>query len=46
LPEINARMVEQGAEIVADSPEQFGVFIKTELAKWTKIIRETGMRLE
>ena len=46
LPEINARMVEQGAEIVADSPEQFGGFIKTELAKWTKIVRETGMRLE
>jgi tripartite-type tricarboxylate transporter receptor subunit TctC len=46
LPEINARMLEQGAEIVADSPEQFGGFIKTELAKWTKIVRETGMRLE
>jgi len=46
LPEINARMVEQGAEIVAHSPDQFGVFIKTELAKWTKIVRETGMRLE
>jgi len=46
LPDINARIAEQGAEIVADSPEQFGAFIKTELAKWTKIVRETGMRLE
>ncbi len=46
LPEINARIVEQGAEIVADSPDQFGVFIKAELAKWTKIVRETRMRLE
>jgi len=46
LPDINARMAEQGAEIVADSPEEFGAFIKTELAKWTKIVRETGMRLE
>jgi len=46
LPEINARMVEKGAEIVADSPDQFGVFIKTELAKWTKIVREMGMRPE
>ncbi len=36
----------QGAEIVADSPDQFGVFIKAELAKWTKIVRETRMRLE
>ena len=46
LPDINARIAEQGAEIVADSPEQFGAFIKSELAKWTKIVRETGMRVE
>jgi len=46
LPDISARMAEQGAEIVADSPEEFGAFIKTELAKWTRIVRETGMRLE
>jgi len=46
LPDINARMVEQGAEIVADSPEEFGAFIRTELAKWTRIVRETGMRVE
>jgi tripartite-type tricarboxylate transporter receptor subunit TctC len=46
LPDINARIAEQGAEIVADSPEQFGAFIKSELAKWTRIVRETGMRLE
>ena len=46
LPDINARMIDQGSEIVADSPEHFGAFIKSELAKWTKIVRETGMRLE
>ncbi len=46
LPDITARIAEQGAEIIADSPEQFGVFIKSELAKWTRIVRETGMRLE
>ena len=46
LPDINARMIDQGSEIVADSPEHFGAFIKSELAKWTKIVKETGMRLE
>ncbi len=46
LPDINARVIDQGSEIVADSPEHFGAFIKSELAKWTKIVRETGMRLE
>jgi len=46
LPDISARIVDQGSEIVASSPEEFGAFIKSELAKWTKIVRETGMRVE
>jgi tripartite-type tricarboxylate transporter receptor subunit TctC len=45
-PEMSARMLDQGAVMVADSPEDFGTFIRNELAKWSKIARESGIKLE
>jgi hypothetical protein len=39
-------LLDLGAEIVADSPDQFGAFMKAELVKWSKLLRETGIRLE
>lgn len=34
----------QGAQPVGSSPEQFESYLKSEIAKWTKVIRETGIR--
>jgi len=36
----------QGGEIVASTPEQFGDLIKSETAKWGKIIREKNIRID
>jgi tripartite-type tricarboxylate transporter receptor subunit TctC len=36
----------QGGEIVASTPEQFGGLIKSETAKWGKIIREKNIRID
>jgi tripartite-type tricarboxylate transporter receptor subunit TctC len=36
----------QAAEIVASTPEQFGELIKSESAKWGKIIREKNIRVD
>lgn len=38
-PEILQRFTAEGAEAVGNSPEQFGDYIKTETARWTKIIK-------
>ena len=46
LPEIRARLVDLGADIGTGSPDQFGALIKDELGKWSKLIKETGIRLE
>jgi tripartite-type tricarboxylate transporter receptor subunit TctC len=35
-----------GAEVVADTPEQFANFIKADVAKWTRVIKEAGIRIE
>jgi tripartite-type tricarboxylate transporter receptor subunit TctC len=37
-PDIKARLVEQGFEIVANTPEQFEKFQATELARWKNVI--------
>jgi len=44
--EIGARLRDLGTDVVAESPEQFSALIKTELVKWSKLIKEAGIRLE
>jgi tripartite-type tricarboxylate transporter receptor subunit TctC len=45
-PAVQARMAEQGNEIVASSPAQFGVFLSQESSKWAKVIKENNIQLE
>ena len=45
-PNVQARMAEQGNEVVASSPAQFGVFLSQESAKWAKVIKDNNIQLE
>lgn len=45
-PAVQSRMAEQGNEIVASSPAQFGVFLNQESAKWARVIKEKNIQLE
>ncbi len=42
-PEMRDRLISQGAEPQTNSPEQFAAYIKSEIAKWAKIVRDTGI---
>jgi tripartite-type tricarboxylate transporter receptor subunit TctC len=46
LPELKDRLLAEGADPVGSSPEQFGEFIKSEIAKWSKVIRAAGIKAE
>ncbi len=46
LPDVRARLLDLGADMVGDSPEQFGQFMKAELVKWSKLIKDAGIRLD
>ncbi len=37
---------DQGAEMVGSTPEEFSAFIKKDIAKWEKVIREAGIKVE
>jgi tripartite-type tricarboxylate transporter receptor subunit TctC len=42
-----ARSFEQkGFDIIASTPDEFAVHLKTELAKWGKVIKDRGMRAD
>jgi tripartite-type tricarboxylate transporter receptor subunit TctC len=39
-PEMRERLLAVGAEGVGSTPEEFAAFIRTELATWSKVVRE------
>ncbi|OGA48613.1 MAG: LacI family transcriptional regulator [Betaproteobacteria bacterium RIFCSPLOWO2_12_FULL_62_58] len=46
LKEVNDALDKQGAEAQGSTPEQFAAFIKTEHAKWAKVVKTAGVRIE
>ena len=44
--ELKTRLASLLAESTASTPEQFGVFVKGELAKYEKVVRASGARVE
>jgi tripartite-type tricarboxylate transporter receptor subunit TctC len=46
VPEVRQRLTGLGFEPVGSTPKQFAAFIRTELDKWGRIIREAGIKVE
>jgi len=42
-PEVRRELAALGAEPVGDTPDEFGAFLKTDMARWGKIIQEKGI---
>lgn len=46
IPAIRERALQDGATPVGNTPAQFDRFVRDEIAKWTRIIRDAGIKLE
>jgi tripartite-type tricarboxylate transporter receptor subunit TctC len=46
MPDVRASYTESGFETVADTPEAFAAFIKSEHTRWGKLIVEAGIRAD
>ncbi|MBI3068620.1 MAG: tripartite tricarboxylate transporter substrate binding protein [Betaproteobacteria bacterium] len=46
LEEVKGRFSSQSIEVVTSTPERFGEFIRTELAKWRNVVKTSGMRVD
>lgn len=45
-PDLKARLIEAGADPVGSTPEEYTAFIKSEIAKWAKVINAAGIKGE
>jgi len=46
LPEVHERILADGSEPVGSSPEDFRRFMLADLAKWAKVVKESGAKLD
>lgn len=45
-PDIKEKFLNVGVESVGTTPERFAAILKTEMAKWGKLIKDAGIRIE
>ena len=45
-PDVKEQVARTGSEVAADTPEEFATFVRNENAKWTKVIRDSGIKPE
>ena len=46
MPDVRAKLVEGGLDPIVSSPEEFGEFIRAEIAKWSKVAKDVGARVD
>ena len=44
--DMRERLTKLASEVMADTPEQFAAFQKAEIAKWAKVVRDSGARID
>ncbi len=45
-PDVARRLEEMGVEVVGNSPEEFGAFIRGEIERWTRVARAANVKLD
>ena len=46
LPDLQQRLASEGCDAVGSTPEQLGAYIRTEMARWAKVVKASGMQAE
>lgn len=44
LPELRGKLTDLGMEVIGNSPDEFASVIKSEIPKWAKMIKESGIK--
>jgi tripartite-type tricarboxylate transporter receptor subunit TctC len=45
-PEVERRLLAEGSEIGGIPPEAFAAYIRNEIVKWTRVVKEAGIKVE
>jgi len=43
LPDVRAKLVEQGSTVIAGTPQEFGSFIRSEFYRWKKVVDDARL---
>lgn len=46
LPDVREKLAQLGAEVTTNSPEEFGAWMKSEVANWSKVIKDANIKIE
>jgi tripartite-type tricarboxylate transporter receptor subunit TctC len=46
LKDVQDALARQGAEAQTSTPQEFAAFLKTEHAKWARVVKESGIRIQ
>lgn len=46
LPDVTQRLAGDGVEAVGITPEQFGAYLRAEVAKWNKVVKAAGIKAD
>lgn len=46
IPEINRRIVELGFDVVGNSPDAFGALVREDIAKWQRVVKLSGAKVD
>jgi tripartite-type tricarboxylate transporter receptor subunit TctC len=46
LPEFRDRLAAEGADPIGGTPEAFGAYLRSEMTKWAKVIKQSGARVD
>ncbi|HYF60154.1 MAG TPA: tripartite tricarboxylate transporter substrate binding protein [Burkholderiaceae bacterium] len=44
--ETRQKLIAQGTEILGSTPEEYAAYLRSELARWSKVVQETGAKAE
>jgi tripartite-type tricarboxylate transporter receptor subunit TctC len=46
MPDVNARLLAQGVDVIGMPPQEFSGYVKSEVAKWEKVIKDAKIKPE
>jgi tripartite-type tricarboxylate transporter receptor subunit TctC len=46
LPDVQARLTADGGQIITSTPDQFAAYIKTEIGRFAKVVKDSGAKVE